>query len=68
MQRSVRKNKEFVKKVKEFLSAGSSASPRDIFLKMGIDIKDKKFWNEGLNEIEDLLSEAEKLAKKLGKI
>ncbi len=68
MQAQVKKDKKFIFKIKEFLSAGTSASPRDTFLKMGIDITDKKFWNTGLDEVENLLKEAETLAKKLGKI
>ena len=35
---------------------------------MGIDITDKKFWIDGLEKIETLLKDTEKLAKKLGKI
>ncbi len=68
MQKGVKEDKHFILKVKEFLSAGTSASPRDIFLKMGIDIMDNKFWDSGLDEIEQLLRETERLAKKLGKI
>ncbi|MBI4918667.1 M3 family oligoendopeptidase [archaeon] len=68
MQYELRKNPKFINKVKEFLSAGSSESPKNIFDKLGIDITDEKFWNEGLKEMEELLNETEKLAKKLGKI
>lgn len=68
LQHSVKKNKKFVEKVNEFLSAGTSDSPRNIFLKTGIDIHDKNFWESGIAEIESLLNETEKLAKKLGKI
>ncbi|MDO8509088.1 MAG: M3 family oligoendopeptidase [Nanoarchaeota archaeon] len=68
MQRAVRQDKKFIIKVKEFLSSGKSSSPKDIFLKMGINIGNRKFWEEGLAEVEDLLNEAEKLAKKLGKV
>jgi oligoendopeptidase F len=68
LQRKTRKNKNFMNKVKEFLSAGTSESPREIFSKMGIDISNKKFWNDGLKVVERLLNEAEILAKKLGKI
>jgi hypothetical protein len=45
--------------IKEFLSAGMSASPREIFL--------KKFWNQGIAQVERSLDEAEKLANKLGR-
>jgi oligoendopeptidase F len=68
LQRAVRKDPKFIEKVKEFLSAGESASPTEIFKKMGIDITQERFWKEGVAEIETQLKEAEKLAKKLGKI
>lgn len=68
LQSKVRKDKSFIKEVKTFLSAGISKSPKDIFSDMGIDITDKNFWEQGLDEIEQLLDETEALAKKLGKI
>lgn len=68
MQVSCAKDPAFMEKVKEFLSAGTSDSPKNIFLKMGIDITDKKFWDTGLEKIETLLKDIQKLAKKLGKI
>ncbi len=68
MQASVKKDKSFIGKVKEFLSAGRSDSPKNIFKKMGIDITRPEFWQEGLAEIEKNLAETEALAKKLGKL
>lgn len=68
LQASVKNDPKFVEKVKEFLSAGSSDSPKNIFKKLGVDITDKEFWNNGINEVEQLLKETEALAKKLGKI
>jgi len=68
LQNSVKENPKFIEKVKEFLSAGLSDSPKNIFVKMDIDITDKTFWGKGLNEIDKLLEETEKLAKKLKKI
>ncbi|MEK7069951.1 MAG: M3 family metallopeptidase, partial [Patescibacteria group bacterium] len=68
MQASYSKDKTFMDKVKSFLSAGTSDSPKNIFLKMSIDISDKKFWEEGLSHIDNMLKETQKLAKKLGKI
>jgi len=68
LQNFVKKDLEFVDKVKEFLSVGSSDSPKNIFKKLGINISDKNFWDKGLNESEKLLKETEQLAKKLGKI
>jgi oligoendopeptidase F len=68
LQASVKKDPKYIKKVKEFLSAGVADSPKNIFNKLGIDITDKKFWGKGLKEIDSLLTETEKLAKKLSKI
>lgn len=63
LQNSVKNEPAFIEKVKEFLSAGSSASPKDIFAKVGVDITDKSFWSKGLVEMEVLLNEVESLAK-----
>ena len=67
LQKSVKDDPQFINKVKEFLSAGLSASPKDIFLQLGVTIADEQFWNKGLDEIENLLRETETLAKKLKK-
>ncbi|MBU4141477.1 M3 family oligoendopeptidase, partial [Patescibacteria group bacterium] len=66
--KSARENPEFIVKIKEFLFAGIFDSPQNLLKNMGIDIAGKEFWNKGINEVEDLLDETEKLAKKLGKI
>jgi oligoendopeptidase F len=68
LQNSVKENPLFIKKVKEFMSAGLSDSPKAIFKKLGIDITDRRFWERGLTEIETLLQETEMLSRKLGKI
>lgn len=67
LQNSVKKDPQYIHKVKEFLAAGSSDSPKNIFANLGIDISDEKFWEKGLDEIEKMLDEAEELAGKLGK-
>ena len=68
LQAQVKKDKKFISKVKEFLSAGTSKSPKEIFMSLGIDITKESFWISGLKEIEAHLIEAEKLAKKLKKV
>lgn len=68
MQNAVKHDPRFIGKVKEFLASGTSASPKDIFKNLGIDITDTAFWNNGLDEVENLLKETQKSAKKLGKI
>lgn len=64
----VRQDPKFIDQVKQFLSSGTSKSPDEVFLSMGINITDSGFWSEGIDEIEALLDRTEKLAKKLGKI
>ena len=68
LQRKVREQPPYIEAVKEFLSAGTSDSPRNIFKRLGIDISQRTFWEEGLSEIERLLTETERLARKLGKL
>jgi len=58
----------FVQKVKKFLSMGTSVSPRESFNELGIDIADKGFWMKGLEELDSMVTEAEELAKKLGRV
>jgi oligoendopeptidase F len=68
LQNSVKADHRFIARVKDFLAAGLSDSPRNIFLRLGIDIADPAFWERGLAEVERSLQETESLAKKLGKI
>lgn len=62
LQNLVRKDPKEIIKVKEFLSTGLADSPKNIFLKLGIDIRKKDFWQAGLTEIRRDLAEAEMLA------
>ncbi len=68
MQKKVKEKPEFILKVKEFLASGTSKSPKDLFMDMGIDVSDQKFWEEGIMEIENELGQIEELAKNMGKI
>jgi oligoendopeptidase F len=68
MQRKVKNDPSFINEVKQFLSAGLSASPKNIFLSLGIDITKSSFWDEGLQEIADHLTQTEELARSLNKI
>jgi oligoendopeptidase F len=68
MQRATRRDRAFLARVSDFLSAGLSQSPRDIFQAMDIDIADSAFWNDGLAEIEQLLEATIGQARALGKI
>lgn len=68
LQESTKADDGFVDKVKGFLSAGMSDSPKNIFKDLGIDISQKEFWEKGIEQIGDLLQHTEDLAKKLGKL
>ncbi|MCI5051304.1 MAG: M3 family oligoendopeptidase [Candidatus Pacebacteria bacterium] len=68
MRAKVKENPEYIASVKKFFSTGTSMSPQELFDSIGIDITDPHFWQSGIDEIKDLLTETQKLAKKLGKI
>ena len=68
LQAEVKKDKKFIFQVKEILSAGTSQSPKDLFMSVGLDISKSSFWEKGIKEIVNLLTEAEALAKSLKKI
>ena len=57
------KDKSYIKKVEQFLSAGCSDSPENIFKKAGIDSSNPKFFEAGLKSIERDIDELEKLTK-----
>ena len=65
MQELVDKDKSNIEKIKKFLSSGTSKSPRNLFREMNIDIYSEEFWKKGLNQINDLLNEAENLYEEL---
>lgn len=59
-----KKDPKFIEKIKQFLSAGSSKSPYDIFKDIGIDTSDPKFFEDGIKEIEKDIILLEKLTQK----
>lgn len=61
LQAKVRADKNFINEVKKFLGAGLSKSPQEIFAELGLDITDKNFWQQGIDEFSTLLKETEKL-------
>ena len=68
MQNMYKENPASIRDIKELLSAGTSDSPKNIFKKLGIDISKPQFWQKGLEEIDQLLKETQKLAIKMKKI
>jgi oligoendopeptidase F len=53
---------EFADKYLDMLSAGGSDWPHEIVRPLGVDLKDLNFWQDGLQILEDMVSDAEKLA------
>jgi oligoendopeptidase F len=60
-----KKDNSYIEKIDQFLSAGKSMSPKDIFKSIGIDTTDPKFFESGLKAINEDITKLEKLAKKL---
>lgn len=58
-----KKDKTYADKIEQFLSLGGSMSPEDIFKKVGINVKDPKFFESGLRSIEKDIERLEKLTK-----
>ncbi len=58
-----KKDKTYADKIEQFLSFGGSMSPEDIFKKVGINVKDPKFFESGLKSIEKDIEKLEKLTK-----
>ncbi|HSR49527.1 MAG TPA: M3 family oligoendopeptidase [Acidobacteriota bacterium] len=56
----------FASKYLELLAAGGSDWPDELASRVGVDLKDQQFWAQGLKAIEDLISQAESLAAKVG--
>ncbi|MSR73324.1 hypothetical protein EXS61_01825 [Candidatus Parcubacteria bacterium] len=54
----------YAKKIKEFLSAGRSMSPENIFKAIGIDTSKTSFFEDGLKGIERDIDRLEKLTSK----
>ncbi|HEX6981218.1 MAG TPA: M3 family oligoendopeptidase [Balneolaceae bacterium] len=55
----------FSEKYLEMLRAGGSDRPENIVGKLGLDITQPDFWNQGLSAIENMVEQAEELAKQL---
>jgi oligoendopeptidase F len=53
----------FVPRYLEVLQAGGSDWPEKILAPMGVNLTDPDFWQEGLTEIEVMVSQAERLVR-----
>ncbi len=55
----------FVPQYLELLRAGGSVSPPELLARIGLNIRDAKFWDGGLTLLEALLVQAEDLAQEM---
>jgi oligoendopeptidase F len=56
----------FVPKYLDMLAAGGSDYPKNLMAKMGLDITKPEFWQNGLDLLDGMVTQAEDEAKKLG--
>ncbi len=54
----------FVPRYLELLSAGGSDAPHVLLGRLGVDVNDPAFWELGLRLLDDMVAEAEELARK----
>lgn len=52
----------FIPRYLEFLEAGDSAPPEVLLKPLGVDVRDRSFWQKGFDEIRDLVEQARALA------
>ena len=64
-QKYQREGADFVPKYLELLSSGGSEAPHVLLAKLGVDVNDPGFWELGLQLLDDMVAEAEGLAKQL---
>jgi oligoendopeptidase F len=62
-----KEDKNYIEKIKQFLSTGSSMSPEDTFKAIGLDLRNPEFWKNGMKEIESDIKLLEKLVTKSNK-
>jgi oligoendopeptidase F len=58
-----KENKNYIREIKKFLSAGGSKSPEDIFKEIGIDTTKPAFFETGLKKLEEDIVKLENLLK-----
>lgn len=63
-----RENPKYLEKIEQFLKAGGSDSPENIFKKIGIDITKKEFLKEGLEEIRKDIRDLRKMVLNKNKV
>jgi oligoendopeptidase F len=63
VQKYKQEGSAFVPKYLEMLSAGGSEAPHVLVGRLGVDVNDPAFWGLGLRLLDDMVTEAERLAE-----
>lgn len=58
-----KEGKKFVNKYKNILRAGGSRKPYELLLENGLDIKSRKYYQSGIEVVEEMVNEFETLSK-----
>ena len=61
----LKRGKDFVPQYLDVLAAGDSDYPDKILAKIGVDLSDPAFWNEGLEALKALVEQEEQLAREV---
>jgi oligoendopeptidase F len=59
------RGESFVPQFEELLAAGGSDYPDALLAKIGVDLKDPAFWNEGIEALRELVEQEEELARQV---
>jgi oligoendopeptidase F len=65
LQKYKQEGPAFVPRYLELLAAGGSEAPHVLLGKLGVNVNDAAFWELGLRLLDDMVSEAEELARNL---
>ncbi len=61
LAQKVKQDSNYIQQVKQFLKAGGSDSPKNIFKKIGIDLEQPNFFEQGLKQIKEDIDRLEEL-------
>jgi len=68
MQNLVLEDPANIAKVIAVLSAGNSASPKNILAQVGVDLANPDFWRRGLDQLDKEVEDAKQMARNIGKL
>jgi oligoendopeptidase F len=65
VQKSKEEGSSFVPKYLDLLGAGGSDAPHRLLARLGVDVTDPTFWELGLRQLGEMVSEAKALAERV---